>query len=162
MADMDPGLRLREILLKLVRRLNNLERLDAACCGMTVGQCRVLWVIAKRGPTTPGEVAETLGVDASTVTKLVDSLADGGLVQRQPAATDRRHVLLSLTPSGLQTWQEMEPAVARRWQAILATVPPHGRLQLVSWLQAVAEALERQCGDAPVGKEDESAKNEQR
>src|SRR5215472_15441916 len=53
-------------------------------------QCHVLHLIEPERPLPMGQLAETLGCDASNVTGLVDRLETRGLVQRQPSAGDRR------------------------------------------------------------------------
>jgi MarR family transcriptional regulator, organic hydroperoxide resistance regulator len=63
-------------------------------------QCHVLHLIEPQRPLPMGRLAETLGCDASNVTGLVDRLEARGLVQRRPAADDRRVKVLQLTPTG--------------------------------------------------------------
>jgi DNA-binding MarR family transcriptional regulator len=63
-------------------------------------QCHVLHLIEPQRPLPMGRLAETLGCDASNVTGLIDRLEARGLVQRRPAADDRRVKVLQLTPTG--------------------------------------------------------------
>jgi MarR family transcriptional regulator, organic hydroperoxide resistance regulator len=63
-------------------------------------QCHVLHLIEPERPLPMRRLADTLGCDASNVTGLVDRLEARGLVQRQPAADDRRVKVLQLTPTG--------------------------------------------------------------
>jgi DNA-binding MarR family transcriptional regulator len=65
-------------------------------------QCHVLHLIEPERPLPMGRLAQTLGCDASNVTGLVDRLEARGLVQRRPAAGDRRVKVLQLTPAGSQ------------------------------------------------------------
>jgi DNA-binding MarR family transcriptional regulator len=53
-------------------------------------------------PKPMSELAIALRCDNSNVTGIVDRLEDRGLVERQPAAHDRRVKMLSITPRGLE------------------------------------------------------------
>ena len=53
-------------------------------------------------PKPMSELALALRCDNSNVTGIVDRLEDRGLVERRPAAHDRRVKMLSITPRGAQ------------------------------------------------------------
>jgi DNA-binding MarR family transcriptional regulator len=65
-------------------------------------QCHVLHLIEPGAPIPMRRLAEALSCDASNVTGLVDRLEQRGLVQRLPAAGDRRVKVLDLTPVGIR------------------------------------------------------------
>lgn len=50
------------------------------------------------GPRTPAELAEAAGVTRATMTGLIDTLERDGYVVREPDASDRRMLLVHLTP----------------------------------------------------------------
>ena len=77
--------------------------------GLTPHQVRALRVIG-RGPLRPGELAEELRVAPRSVTDVVDGLEAAGLLERQPDATDRRAVLLELTPHGSEVLTRVSAA----------------------------------------------------
>ncbi len=54
-----------------------------------------------------GEVAERLQIQHHSTVELVDRLARRGLIKRRRSETDRREVLLELTPRGDKMLQEM-------------------------------------------------------
>ena len=54
-----------------------------------------------------GEVAERLQIQHHSTVELVDRLARRGLVKRRRSETDRREVLLELTPRGDKLLQEL-------------------------------------------------------
>ncbi len=72
----------------------------AAELQLSPAQCHVLHLIEPDRPIPMGELAETLGCDASNVTGLVDRLESRGLVRRRPSEGDRRVKVLILTPTG--------------------------------------------------------------
>lgn len=53
----------------------------------------------RRGGLTAGMLARALGVTSGATTRVIDSLATSGHVVRVPDPTDRRRVLVRLTPA---------------------------------------------------------------
>ena len=75
--------------------------------GLTPGHMKALFVLDLDEPRPMGALAESLTCDASTVTWLVDSLEERGIVERQPLVTDRRVKTVVLTPLGAKTKAEL-------------------------------------------------------
>jgi DNA-binding MarR family transcriptional regulator len=71
------------------------EQLD-----LTTAQLKCLVVLACRGATTIGRLAELLGISKSSATITVDQLVQHGLVRRTGDGDDRRRRNVSLTPEG--------------------------------------------------------------
>lgn len=67
-------------------------------------------------------LGDELGVTRPNVTKLVDGLERGGLVERLPHPSDRRMVQAHLTPEGLEVAQTALPGrgevMERLWDAL--------------------------------------------
>ena len=72
----------------------------AAELELSPAQCHVLHLVQPGRPVPMGQLAGTLGCDASNVTGLVDRLESRGLVRRRPSAEDRRVKVLELTANG--------------------------------------------------------------
>ncbi|MDE1179277.1 MarR family winged helix-turn-helix transcriptional regulator [Paraburkholderia sp.] len=68
--------------------------------GITTSQASILLSIANGTGSTSADLAREQGIDASAVTRLVDKLADLGLIERHRSSADRRVVHLSLTAQG--------------------------------------------------------------
>jgi DNA-binding MarR family transcriptional regulator len=77
------------------------ERLTEAT-GLTLDQSSIQLVrrLADAGPLRLSEVALQMGLDLSTVSRLVAHLESMGLVERRPDEHDRRASLLSLSQRG--------------------------------------------------------------
>lgn len=60
-----------------------------------------------RNHVTVGELAERLQIAAHSAVGLVDRLQSTGLVERSPSKEDRRCVLVSLTPAGKKTLNQL-------------------------------------------------------
>jgi DNA-binding MarR family transcriptional regulator len=67
---------------------------------LTAAQWYPLWKLRRDGPVTAQELARDMDIDAGAMTRLIDRLAAKGLVERQRSASDRRVVMLALTPAG--------------------------------------------------------------
>lgn len=93
--------------------------------GLTVGSCNVLQELGA-APTavTPSELAARIlvPVTTATMTGVLDTLERRGLVARGPHPTDRRRVLVRLTPAGGALLATVQPAIddlQRAWTAML-------------------------------------------
>lgn len=130
----------------------------AATFGLTVPQYLVLASIGKLGPrVTMGEIGETLQLPASSMTSVADRLVRDGLVERGTHPTDRRAVVATLTPAGV----ELVGLVEARRHADLAAVLdglPDGDLadfsRLLAWIldgvdRVLEEPLPATDGDQP-------------
>jgi DNA-binding MarR family transcriptional regulator len=66
--------------------------------GVNATDHRCLDLIDQRGPMTAGELAAALRIGRSAVTAVIDRLEARRYVRRAPGRTDRRQVLVELTP----------------------------------------------------------------
>lgn len=76
--------------------------LSAGGSPVSLGTLRVLRAVkrAKRAPLAVGEIAESLAIDPSSASRLVDRCVDNGLLARRISAQDRRRSELTLTTDG--------------------------------------------------------------
>jgi DNA-binding MarR family transcriptional regulator len=68
--------------------------------GLSLAQFQLLDVLGDDRPRTVGQLAEAGGVAQPTATRMLEGLERAGVVERSPAAEDRRCVLVSLTAPG--------------------------------------------------------------
>ena len=125
---------------RLARRLR-VERLGLGGTETVLSdiQLAALAALARHDSMTPGELAEHEKVQPPSMTRVIAVLEERGLVKRQPHATDRRQVVLTVTDEGRDVVQR----VRRRREAWLAQ-----RLQELTpgereVLRAAAPILER-------------------
>jgi MarR family transcriptional regulator for hemolysin len=81
---------------------------DRRACefGVTRAQWKVLLKVSRRPGLRQNELADLLEIEPITLSRIVDKLQEGGLVERLADATDRRAWLLHVT-------QKAEPLVAK-------------------------------------------------
>ena len=87
---------LRIAVMRLARRL----RQERATDTYTVSQLSALATLDRDGPLTLGALASAEKVQPPSMTRIVASLEQTGLVRRTPHPTDGRQILLRATPEG--------------------------------------------------------------
>lgn len=136
----------REALTRLSRRFNALQRGEKRCFGVTMPQCLALELLHQEGRQTVRGLADGLGLETSSATRLVDGLARDGLVERRRDDVDRRRVFLSLTESGRELASRLEGCADEYTERILACIPRERRGDLLAALRLLAEAFEKLPG----------------
>jgi DNA-binding MarR family transcriptional regulator len=112
---------------------------------VSVQQYRALVVLASRGPQRPIDLAEALGVDPSTATRLCDRLARKHLISRRRQGDDRREVRLDLSELGRTLVGSVTERRREEIRVILAAVPRPERGGLVQAFRTFARA----AGEVP-------------
>jgi DNA-binding MarR family transcriptional regulator len=107
---------------------------------LTLPQFRLLVVLHTRGPLKLASVAEWLGVNPSTVTRMIDRLLAANMVERQANPASRRETVVSLTPSGAVVVARVTDQRRAEIARIVAAMPASSRSGLVEALTAFAEA----------------------
>jgi DNA-binding MarR family transcriptional regulator len=102
---------------RLARRLR-VERLGFGGTETVLSdiQLAALAALERHDSMTPGELAEHEKVQPPSMTRVIAVLEERGLVRREPHATDRRQVILTVTDDGRNLVQR----VRRRREAWLA------------------------------------------
>ena len=72
------------------------------------------------GSCSLGELAEKLGVSLPTMSNSVSTLTERGWITRHPSKTDRRVMIVELTPLGGQILAEIQACAERRMMDMLA------------------------------------------
>ena len=109
----------------------------SAAGGLVLGQLR------DHGAMSPSELGERLIVTRATVTGLVDSLERRGYATRTANPTDRRSVIVAITPAGLATAQavrELIHANEKGWMSVLTEDEIATYIGLMHRIQASVEA----------------------
>jgi DNA-binding MarR family transcriptional regulator len=86
---------LRIAVMRLARRLRNERASDA----LTPSQMAVLATLLREGPMSPRDLSTAERVQPPSMTRILHSLLDAGLVERTAHPTDGRQVLYAVTPT---------------------------------------------------------------
>src|SRR5438309_3757407 len=132
----------REIVMTATRALVGLaaRSLAEVSDDVSLAQYRVLVLLDGLGPQTMGQLAECLGVNPSTVTRVCDVLVDKKFIRRRSAEGNRRTVRAELTTLGQK---RVDQVMSRRRQlvdAALARMAPEAQARLVRSLAEFAAA----------------------
>lgn len=110
----------------LIRRLNQISVamfLDAtADFDITPRQFAALNMIREVPNIDQVSLSNMIAVDRTTIVKVLDRLADKGLITRSRSPTDRRTNFLNATPKGLELLRRIEPILDRNDQRILSSL----------------------------------------
>lgn len=84
----------------------------AATFGLTQAVAWPAVMIGRMGEgVRPGAIAEALGLEPSSVVRVIDQLINAGLVERRDDANDRRAKMLYLTNEGRKRVEQIENAL---------------------------------------------------
>jgi DNA-binding MarR family transcriptional regulator len=112
---------------------------------ITLAQHRALVLLAAQGPLRMADLAELLGVNSSTATRLCDRLQRRGLIRRRQAPEDRRAVRVSLTEHGQRLVQQVNQARRSEIRRVLQAMPQEAHPSLLAALRGFADA----AGEVP-------------
>ena len=89
--------------IRIFEREVYLQNTDSCCNGVTLAQCHTLMEIEKSRNISVTDLANSMSLDKSTVSRTVDGLVNIGLIKRIIPAENRRMAIVSLTKTGQET-----------------------------------------------------------
>jgi DNA-binding MarR family transcriptional regulator len=108
--------------------------------GLMPIHAEVLAMIGDNPGTIPSVVADALGRDRSSVTGILRTLLDRGLIERARTIRDRRAALLQLSPTGEAMLQRLEERAAAS-DAALDRILGQDKPALLEQLRRITAAL---------------------
>ena len=135
--------RVHSLTSQLVR---NHELCDRACLaryGVTASQGYTVLRLPHEGTLSMNELSKSMGVDNSTMTRMVDQLVQKGLVLRHLDDTDRRVVRVGLTPQGRELRGALGKALQDFFAGVLDEIREEERSAIVYALERVNRAMAR-------------------
>jgi DNA-binding MarR family transcriptional regulator len=124
-----------------VRLLSYEESESGYSCGLTFSQCHSLLEIGERESTTVAELADSLNLDKSTLSRTVESLVSQRLIQRREHPDDRRFKILRLTAKGETVRREIDARADERFGRALKAIPNENRERLLEYLEILVRSL---------------------
>ena len=111
--------------------------------GITRADFDVLATLRRSGEPfalTPSALTGALMLTSGGITGRVDRLERAGLVARSPSPTDRRALLVTLTPAGQEVVDKAVVAGLETQRSLLAALPPARRRELDGLLRDLLAA----------------------
>ena len=137
----------------------SLRSVAAAPVPLTVPQHRLLVLVSSDGPRRIGALADDLGVNQSNASRLVDRLAEQGLVRRVADPADGRVSVVELTTPGRRVLDAVSEHRLRGLRTVVAAMPPETwdpAVQVLREFNAAAHETEAM----PTGTADEETREE--
>ncbi len=123
----------------LVRRLQLMERDAKGHLALTLPQSHAIHALMEAGSLRMQELAGTLGLAQSTVTRLVAPLKRMGLLDRRPDRNDGRATRAFLTPKGTAVVDSLEKADRDLYEEVLGRLPATRRAEVVAAIELLHE-----------------------
>ncbi|MFB4315221.1 MarR family winged helix-turn-helix transcriptional regulator [Actinomadura sp. 21ATH] len=107
--------------------------------GINVRGFAVLLALPLYGPVSQRDLIARIGIDKSTMFRLIDELEEGGLVSRERAPRDRRAYSIVLTPRGEETLAGARRAAEEVDEHLFGRLTGPERRRLTGLLRRLAE-----------------------
>lgn len=130
---------------RLARHLDRARRKAFAGHGLETWEFDVLSALRRSGPPyelSPGRLLRETMVTSGTMTNRVDRMVERGLVERRPDPSDRRGVLVRLSPSGRDAVDAALDALLSSERSLLADLPLRDRERLAAMLRVVVSPFD--------------------
>ncbi len=135
---------LREKLRLLERESGSVFEEREDCCGLTTAQCHTLLEIGSKTEISLIDLADDLGLDASTLSRTIQGLFTLGLVDRRTNTQDRRYVDISLTTQGGRVFKDIESRYNDYFSRVIEFLPADRREEILENVSLFADAVRRQ------------------
>lgn len=104
---------------------------------------RVLHFVARRPGLTVAELLDILAITKQSLNRVMKDLVDGGFVEAQAGVADRRRRLLYPTPKGRRLALDLATLQSRRFERVLAGLPPGAAEDVSRFLLLMIDAADR-------------------
>jgi DNA-binding MarR family transcriptional regulator len=111
--------------------------------GLNQGEAHILAHLASAGDCTVGELHKAFAHKRSTLTSVLDRLADRRLIRREVRSEDRRSFVVSLTPAGKALARKIHRHLEALEKAALRGAGPGKAKAFADVIGAVEEAATR-------------------
>lgn len=144
----NPGESIADDILRAIRRILRATAQHSRNLGrdgnLSVPQLLCLRKISestRERPVTVAAVAAAVQLSNPTVSRILDRLESAQLVTRERSTSDRRSVVLSLTPQGKRCLKRLPPALHEQFLSRLHKLPKRRQRELLAALQQIVELM---------------------
>jgi DNA-binding MarR family transcriptional regulator len=137
-------------LRQLARRVSQMYDTEVAKAGLKTTQYSLLSHVLRLGPIRPGELAQAMTLDASTLTRNLKPMIDAGWLELS-AGDDGRSRSVSITPAGRDKRTEAQ----RHWKAAQEGLNQLLGVERVLALHALVDDSLEKLAPLPAGEDHE-------
>lgn len=112
---------------RITHRYNQSLQLAVAELGLSVPKMRALFALAAKGPLTVNELTVVAVSEQSTMSRTLDQMERGGLIERSVSKADNRVRVVQLTQEGRDTYRSVWPKMHAAEEALFAGLTPQQR-----------------------------------
>jgi DNA-binding MarR family transcriptional regulator len=109
-------------------------RLYARRHRITLAEWRVMFTLAGCPGAAAADVADTLGLDKMAVSRAIRALERSGHLKRTTDNKDQRRTALSLTPRGVDIFNQIAPGALKREATLFGVLDPLERRAFIATL----------------------------
>ncbi|WP_068716744.1 MarR family winged helix-turn-helix transcriptional regulator [Vibrio tritonius] len=108
---------------------------------LTFYQSLVLFRIAEKTPCTAHDVVVSTKKDKAQITRLVNDLIAIGYLDRAPNPKDKRQLLLTLTATGQECFEEIRAVREKISEKMTRGIPQNQQQEMLRWIQLMENNL---------------------
>lgn len=105
--------------------------------GLSISQARVIYLLYQNDGMTQSELQQDLLIKASSITKLIDVLAEKGLVTREASSDDARIKKIYLTAEGRKKEENLYKISEATEANLLSILSDNKRKKLIGMLKSI-------------------------
>ena len=124
---------------------------DTTCCGVTLAQCHVLMELGLAGEMSISQLAETLRLDKSTLSRTVDGMVKPGFLTRDIDSRDRRYMVVKLTEKGKKLYNQINSACNEFYQQVFEHISVDRHDAVIENIGVFADAFSRTTAETDTG-----------
>jgi len=113
--------------------------------GLRPRELHALQHLRERGPSPQQTLVELLGIDATNLVAILNSLDNAGLIERHRDRTDRRRAIIELSPGGQRLLADLDRALLEIDDEVFAPLTLTERQTLNALLAETVEHIATDC-----------------
>jgi DNA-binding MarR family transcriptional regulator len=117
--------------------------------GLRPRELHALQHLRERGPSAQQTLVELLGIDATNLVAILNSLDDAGLIERRRDRTDRRRAIIELSRRGARLLADLDRELHEIDDQVFAPLTPTERETLNALLAQAVEHITTDCTQPP-------------
>ena len=133
----------REYTRELERNLENMNQSDCCQCNVNTLQCFLVVEIGRQPGICIKDLAQSLKLDKSGISRAIEELVQKGFVLREPSKKDRRCVILTLTKDGETRFNQIENDMDKKFKEVFSYIDKEKQDMVLEALQLYNDACKK-------------------
>ena len=133
----------REYTRELERNLENMNQSDCCQCNVNTLQCFLVVEIGRQPGICIKDLAQSLKLDKSGISRAIEELVQKGFVLREPSKKDRRCVILTLTKNGETRFNQIENDMDKKFKEVFSYIDKDKQDMVLEALQLYNDACKK-------------------